>query len=84
MQNAKSQFAGKKLFYSKDFVMQCGQHLTLEYDKVEPDSEWCVTLNQQKVILALLNNNYMHFYQHYILNLIYIYYMYAYTYVYML
>ena len=53
MQNVKSQFAGKRLLYSKDFVMQSGQHLTLEYDKVEPDSEWCVTLNQQKVIITV-------------------------------
>ena len=53
MQKVKEQFKGKKLIHSKDFVMQSGQHLTLEYEEVKPDSDWSVTLNQKKVVITL-------------------------------
>lgn len=50
-QTVKSQFTGRKHKYSKDFSMHSGQHLALEYIKVESDSDWSVTLNQQKVMI---------------------------------
>ena len=35
--------------------MHNGQLLALEYEKLEPNSDWSVTLNQKKVLLIALS-----------------------------
>ena len=49
IQTLKDQFKGELPIDSKKFIINSGQHLALKYENVEPDSEWNMVCDPQKV-----------------------------------